>query len=345
MVEDQGATPHELFKLGDFELASGTVLPDAHIAYATYGTLSEARDNVIVLPTYFTSTHTAHEWLVGPGEALDTNRYFVVIPSLFGNGLSSSPSNTAAPFDRGRFPTIDIRDNVRAQHRLLTERFEATGIELVIGGSMGALTAFQWGLSHPDLVERIMPICGAAKTSEHTYAFTWGVRAALEADSALAGGDYDQPPLVGLKALGRVYSAWGVPQAFYRERRYREIGHETVDDFISDFWEAFFASLDANNLISQLKTWQSADLSRTPGYDGDLRRALGDIRARAFLVPAQQDLYFPPEDSEWEAAQMPDAEVHVIPGVWGHVSGMGIDPACSDFIRRTVRKLLGRQTP
>ncbi|MGI5518036.1 alpha/beta fold hydrolase [Streptomyces sp. CA-106131] len=342
MDDQQSVTPHQTFELGPFEFSDGTVLPNAQIAYTTYGELSEGRDNVIVFPTFFTSTHSAHEWLVGPGEPLDTDRYFVVIPSLFGNGLSSSPSNTPAPFDRGRFPRVDMRDNVRAQQRLLTERFGVRKIELVIGGSMGALATFQWALSAPDLVQRIMPMCGAAKTSEHTYAFTWGVRAALEADAAWAAGDYDAPPLVGLKALGRVYAGWGVSQAFYRERRYREMEHETVDGFISDFWEAFFASLDANNLISQLKTWQSADLSRTPGYDGDLGRALGRIRAKAFLVPAQKDLYFPPEDSVWEAEQMANAEVRVIPGVWGHVSGMGIDPACSDFIRQTARELLAR---
>jgi homoserine O-acetyltransferase len=346
MVQDGAAEPpsqvtqHETFALGDFTFSDGATLPDARLAYTTYGELNEARDNVILFPSWFTGTHTDLEWMVGEGDALDTREYFVVIPSLFGNGLSSSPSNTPPPFDRSRFPAPTIQDNVRAQHRLLTERFDVRRIQLVLGGSMGALQAFQWALSHPDLVERIMPYCGSSSTSEHTYVFLWGVKAALEADATFAGGDYEQPPASGLRAVGRVYAGWALSQAFYRERLYRELGHETVDDFLVDFWEAFFLSLDANNVLNQLSTWQRASLASTPGYDGDLARALGDVRAKAFVVPAEKDLYFPPEDNAWEVEQMPNAELRVIPGIWGHFSNSDLNPACGEFLRQTTRELL-----
>jgi homoserine O-acetyltransferase len=336
------ATPHEVFPLGDFTFGDGATLPSAQLAYTTYGALNTARDNVIVFPTWFTGTHSDLEWLVGDGEPLDTREYFVVIPSLFGNGLSSSPSNTPPPFDRARFPRPTIQDNVRAQQRLLTERFDAQEIQLVIGGSMGALQAFQWGLSHPGLVRRIMPFCGSSRTSPHCYVFLCGVKAALEADAALAAGEYDVPPAAGLKAVGRVYAGWALSQAFYRERLYRRLAHETVDGFLVDFWEAFFLSLDANNLLSQLGTWQTADLAATPGYDGDLARALGDVAPRAFVVPAEKDLYFPPEDSAWEVERMPSAELRVIPGPWGHLSNSDLDPDCAEFLRGTVRELLSR---
>lgn len=339
-MQSATVTQHEIFPLGDFAFDDGSILPDARLAYATYGRLNAARDNVIVFPTWFSGTHADLEWLVGEGDALDTSAYFVVIPSMFANGLSSSPSNTPPPFDRGRFPRHTIQDNVRAQHRLLSERFDVQRIQLVIGGSMGAIQAFQWGLSHADLVERIMPCCGSSKTSEHTYVFTGSVKAALEADAALNVGDYTEPPATGLRTMARVYAGWGVSQAFYWQRLYRQMGFETVDDFLVDFWEAYFLSLDANNLLSQLWTWQHADISATPGYDGDLPRALGDIGAKAFLCPGEKDLYFPPEDSAWEASHMRSAELRTIPGVWGHFSDMGIDPACNDFVRRTVRELL-----
>jgi homoserine O-acetyltransferase/O-succinyltransferase len=334
------STAHEIHPLGDFLFADGSTVPDAHIAYTTYGTLNDARDNVIVWPTWFVGTHEDHEWMIGDGEALDTREYFVVVPSLFGNGLSSSPSNTPAPFDRARFPHHTIQDNVRAQHRLMMERFDVSGIQLVIGGSMGAFQAFQWALDHPDLVERIMPCCGASQVSPHCYVFLWGVKAALLADEAYADGDYSSPPERGLRAVGRVYAGWGLSQAFYREGLYQQMGHETVDDFLRDFWEAFFAGLDANNLLSQLHTWQAADIAATPGYDGDLGRSLGDIRARAFLCPGERDLYFPPEDMAAEAAQMPNAELRTLPGVWGHFSDSGIDPGCMDEMRRNARDLL-----
>ncbi|HWI71654.1 MAG TPA: hypothetical protein VNT55_06845, partial [Baekduia sp.] len=80
--------------LGTFTFHDGTALPDAVLAYSTYGTLNAARDNAIIAPTWFTGTPAAFEWLIGPGAPLDTDKYFIVAPSVFGNGSSSSPSNT-----------------------------------------------------------------------------------------------------------------------------------------------------------------------------------------------------------------------------------------------------------
>jgi homoserine O-acetyltransferase len=334
------STAHETHPLGDFPFADGSTVPDAHIAYTTYGTLNDARDNVIVWPTWFTGTHEDHEWMIGDGDALDTSKYFVVLPSMFANGLSSSPSNTSAPFDRARFPHHTIQDNVRAQHHLLSERFDVQRIQLVIGGSMGAFQAFQWALDHPDLVERIMPCCGASRCSPHCYVFLWGAKAALVADSTYAGGDYSEPPEAGLRAVGRVYAGWGLSQAFYWQELYRQLGHDSVDAFLVDFWEAFFVGVDANNLLSQVHTWQAADLAATPGYDGDIVRALGDIRAKAFLCPGEKDLYFPPEDMAREAGHMPNAELRPLPGPWGHQSDAGLDPGCMDEMRRNVSELL-----
>ena len=335
-------TAHELFELGDFALDAGVTLPEARIAYTTYGTLSETRDNVIVFPTWFVGTHADLEWLIGDGRPLDTARYFVVAPSMFANGLSSSPSNTPPPFDRARFPAITIQDNVRAQHRLLTERFGVTKIQLAIGGSMGAFQAYQWGLAHPDLVERIAPCCGAARCSRHCYVFLSSAKAALHADRALAGGEYEAPPEAGLRAVGRVWAAWALSQEFYRGEMYRRMGFDSVEGFLVDFWEAFFVSCEANDLLSQLHTRQTADIARTPGYEGDLARALGDIHAKAVASPGQQDLYFPPEEMAWEVEHMPNAELRTIPGAWGHFSEVGIDPACNEFLGNSIRTLLSR---
>jgi homoserine O-acetyltransferase len=337
-----GGTPHALFELGRFALDCGVTLPNARLAYATYGELSAACDNLIVFPTWFTGTHVDLEWLIGDGRPLDTRTYFVVAPSMFANGLSSSPSNTPAPFDRARFPAITIQDNVRAQGRLLAERFNVQRVRLVIGGSMGAFQGYQWGLAHPELVERIAPCCGAARVSPHCYVFLAGAKAALLADPTFAGGDYDRPPEAGLRAMGRVWAGWALSQAFYRDGLYKQMGFADVDSFLVDFWEAYFARLDANDLLSQLHTWQTADIARTPGYDGDLERALGAIRAKAVLSPGERDLYFPPEDMAWEAARMQDAEFRPIPGAWGHFSEVGIDPACNEFLGNSIRVLLAR---
>ena len=332
----------QTFALGDFALDGGVTLPDARLAYVTYGRLAEGRDNVIVFPTWFVGSHLDVEWFIGEGKALDTDNYFVIVPHMFGNGQSSSPSNTPPPFDRGRFPAISVQDNVRAQHRLVTEVFDVRRIRLVIGGSMGAFQAYQWGLAHPDLVERISPMCGAARVSRHCYVFLDGVKAALLADPAFKGGDYDAPPVVGLKALGRVLAGWALSQKFYRDELYKVMGFDSVEAFLTDFWEAFWVRCDANDLLCQLHVWQTADISKTPGYDGDLERALGAIKAKAMLSPGEKDLYFPPEDMAWEASKMRSAECRPIPGPWGHFSEVGIDPACNAFLSDSIRTLLAR---
>ena len=116
--------------------------------------------------------------------------------------------------------------------------------------------------------------------------------------------------------------------------------YATLEDFLVGFWEAFFLSRDANDLLAQLETWFSGDIGATPGCDGDRERALGRIKARALILPAKKDLYFPPEDSEWEASKMPNAEVRVIPGYWGHFSVIGMFPEPAAFIEDCVRELL-----
>ena len=101
------------------------------LAYKTFGTLSPAKDNAIVYPTWYSGQHTENEWLIGPGKALDPDKYFIIIPNMFGNGLSSSPSNTPAPWNGPRFPNVTAYDNVRVQHRLRDRDF---GIETAGAG-------------------------------------------------------------------------------------------------------------------------------------------------------------------------------------------------------------------
>ena len=332
---------YDVFDLGDFVLQSGQTLRGAKLAYKTYGALSEARDNAIVYPTWYSGRHWDNEWLIGDGMALDQGSYFVIVPNMLGNGLSTSPSNAPPPYDRARFPRIAVLDNVTAQHRLVTEAFGIERLVAVLGWSMGAGQTYQWAVSHPEMVPRILPFCGSSKTSEHNIVFLEGVKAALTADAAWKEGWYDEQPTRGLRAAARVYAGWGFSQAFYWDRVYEELGYASLEDFLVGFWEGFFLDgRDANNLLTMLWTWQNADVGRTPGFDGDTERALGSIEAKAFVMPAEKDLYFPPEDEEWAVARMPNAELRVIPGVWGHFAGGGLNPVDTRFIDEALKELL-----
>src|ERR1700722_572517 len=331
---------YELFELGDVRLQCGVTLRQAKIAYKTYGKLSAGRDNVIVMPTYYGGQHTENEALIGVGRALDPNHYFIVVPNMFGNGLSSSPSNTPAPFDRAGFPNVTMYDNVTCQHRLITSHLGIEQIKLVVGFSMGAQQAFQWGALYSDSVRAIAPFCGSARTSPHNRLFLEGVRAALTADAAFADGWYDAPPIKGLQAFSRVYCGWAFSQDFFREEEYRQIGLASMED-VARFLEGYFRKRDANDLLAMLWTWHHADISANPTYKGDFAAALRAIKARAIVMPSETDLYFRVRDNELEVAQMPDAELRTIPSIWGHAAGLGANQADNDFIDNALRDLLG----
>ncbi|MDD9991755.1 MAG: alpha/beta fold hydrolase [Rhodospirillales bacterium] len=311
------AADHEIFELGDVTLQSGVTLPAARLAYKTWGSLNARGDNAIVMPTFYTGTHVRNEGYVRAVPALDPERYFIVSINMFGNGLSSSPSNTPPPFDGPRFPTVTLHDNVACQHRLLTEALGVKRIALVLGWSMAGCQSYQWGAQYPDMVDAILPFCASARTSAHNQVFLEGVKAALTADAAFAGGDYTVPAEAGLRAFARVYAGWAYSQTFYRERLHCELGFETWEALLRD-WEHDHLEWDANDLLAKLQTWQLGDISANKRYEGDFERALGAIRARAILVPCSTDLYFPPEDNAIEARLMPDASLRPYVSAWGH---------------------------
>jgi homoserine O-acetyltransferase len=159
-------TQHE-FVITHFKTESGSVLPEARIVYGTYGELNAARDNVILLPSHYMADMHGYGWLIGPGKALDPGKYFLVTSELFGNGRSSSPSNTPEPFHGPRFPITTIRDNVEIVHAMLTEELHIRHLQAVIGFSMGAQQAFQWAVSYPDFMDFVVATSGTAKTYGH----------------------------------------------------------------------------------------------------------------------------------------------------------------------------------
>src|SRR5713226_6905736 len=288
---------HELFELGDVVLQSGITLRQAKIAYKTYGKLGPSRDNVIVMPTFYGGQHVDTEAMMGSGRALDPGRYFIIVPNMFGNGLSSSPSNTPSPFDRAAFPNVTLYDNVVCQHRLVTEHLGINRVRLVIGFSMGAQQVIKWGALYPDMVQAIAPICGSARTSSHNYLFLEGVKAALVADAAFAEGWYQTPPVKGLRAFSRVYMGWGFSQDFFREQEYRKMGLASLEDSVR-FLEGYFRRRDANDLMAMLRTWQQADISANSVHNGDFTAALRAIRSRAIVMPCETDLYFRVRDNQ-----------------------------------------------
>lgn len=328
------------FELGSHALESGAILPNARLAYVTHGKLNADRSNAVLLPSAYAGDHHGYDFLIGPDKALDPARYFIIVVNQFGNGKSSSPSNTAPPFDRGAFPVTTVRDNVEAVRRLVRERFGVTRLQAIVGFSMGAQHAYQWAVSHPSAMDKIVAYCGTAKEYPHGIVRLEGLKSAIQADAAFADGRYDAPPAKGLKAAGRHWAGWGFSQEWYRRELFRQFGHQTVEEHLAKFWEAFFLSQDANDLIAQAVTWQGNNVGDTTGFNGDHEKALRSIKAKVLVMPCETDLYFPPQYAEREVKSIPNARLVQIPSVWGHIAGLGINPDDAAFLNRTIREFL-----
>src|SRR5499427_10042254 len=212
---------HHEFTIENFKTESGVTLPKAIVVYGTYGHLNADRSNAVLLPSHYMANHHGYEWLIGPGLALDTAKLFLVATELFGNGHSSSPSNTPEPFHGPRFPVMTIRDNVEAVHRLLTEELKITHLRAIIGFSMGAEQAFQWAVSYPTFADRVVATSGTAKTYPHGIVRLEGQINAITLDPLFANGDYKEQPKKGMEAFALIWEAWLYSQEWWRRELWK----------------------------------------------------------------------------------------------------------------------------
>jgi homoserine O-acetyltransferase len=335
-----GQRDYQIFEAGDVVLQSGAVFPAMKLAYKTYGALNSAKDNVILYPTSFSAQHFDTEWLIGPDGVLDPTSYFIIIPNLFGNGLSSSPSNSGnAPFAQ-----LTYHDAVAVQHRLLTERLGITKLALVYGWSMGGMQAYHWAALHTDMVERAAVVCGSARCAPYNYVFLEAVKAALSGDPAFRDGRFVERPVAGYRAMGRVYAGWAMSHGFYRDEIWREAGFSSLEDYLTRGWDTTFARRDANDLLAQIGIWQAGDISRCAGFGGDFGRALGAIKAHMLLMPGATDRYFDVRDNEDELGRLVNAKsaaLHPIPSLHGHRAGNPVNnPRDQAFLKAEIAELL-----
>ena len=319
-------TSEGIWSADHVRLQRGGTLKQARIVWKTYGTLSPKRDNVILYPTSYGAHHTDIEWLVDVRRCLDPSRYFIVIPNMLTNGLSSSPSNTPD------FPEVTTYDNVMLQRQMLVELFGIDRLKLVYGWSMGAQQAYHWGALFGEAVERIVVNCGSAKTAPHNFVFLEGIRTTLQSAAT---------PQQGLRAMGRIYAGWALSQTFYRREMWRGLGFSSLEDFLVRSWEANFLRRDMNDLLAQLFTWQHGDISANDLYRGDLQMALAGIKAKVLLMPSATDLYFQTDDNREELPYLKYGKLVEIPSVWGHRAGNPRDnPEDAAFIDAQVEALL-----
>jgi homoserine O-acetyltransferase len=329
------------FIIKDFSLQCGTVLPEATLVYKTYGELNSDRSNVILYPTSYGAQHGDIEWLIRPDSILEPSQYFIIIANMFGNGLSSSPSNcNACGLAETGFYFTHL-DNVRAQEKLLREVLQIKHLALVYGWSMGAQQAYHWGALYPERVSRIAALCGTAKTTDHNKIFLQSLRTALTADPTWNGTKFESIPDRGFKAFARIYASWAASQAYYRQGIYYQLGYESLEDYLLRGWETNYRQRDPHNLLAMIDTWLHCDVSNNSTYQGNYQQALQSITAKTLVMPATTDLYFTPEDCQAEADLIPNSNYLPIPSIWGHRAGNPYqNPEDEKFIKDAIKQFL-----
>ena len=330
------------FVIKNFRTESGVVLPEARVVYGTYGHLNVAKDNAILLPSHYMAEMHGYDWLIGPGKALDPTKQFLITSELFGNGRSSSPSNTPEPFHGSRFPVTTIRDNVEAVHHLLTSELGVQHLEAVIGFSMGAQQAFQWAVSYPTFMDRVVATSGTAKTYGHGIVRLESQIDAITADPTFNNGDYTAQPKKGIETFNLIWTAWLFSQEWWRQELWRteEPAGTTFKQVIEKYRTHFIDGADANDLILQMRTWESNDVGATPGFNGNVEKALGSIKAPVLYMPSATDLYFPVTDAQYESKFIPHVTLLPIPSLWGHPAGAGASPADGKFLNDHIATFL-----
>jgi homoserine O-acetyltransferase len=317
---------------GDLPLESGGVIRDFSLSYVTHGRRAAAGDNVILVLTAIGSTHHRLDFLIGPGRALDPERYFIVCVDAIGNGLTTSPSNSAAQPDLA-FPRFSIRDMVASQRRLL----DALGIDrlaAVVGASMGGMQALQWGVSHPALMRSIIALVPMARTRPWSVAMNEVARRILMADPGWPSGPY-----------GSGFDSWAALTRVITNRSPGALAGMTaaaVPGLVTDVIAVMRRiGPDPLDWVYQSYASDAHDVGTTTGFGGDTAAALRTIRAPTLLLVPELDLYNPVEDAIEAAGLIPNATLVRLAGHAGHAVAADTSPHLAE-IRAAIGGFLNK---
>lgn len=335
---------YELISIGRLDLEEGGSIPDCQLAVATFGELNTAKDNAILITTWYSGTHQIwREVYIGPEHALNPEQYFIVAIDQIGSGLSTSPHNAGganADLAMSNFPRVRIGDDVVAQERLLREHFGIEQLELVVGGSMGAQQTYEWAVRFPDKVLRAAPIAGTAQNTPHNFLIGETMKEAITSDPGWSGGEYkaNADVVEGIKHQAHIWAVVGFSTEFWKQEGWRALEFESREEFLEGFLEPYFTVMDPNDLLTQAWKWQHGDVARHTG--GDLAAALGRVTAKTFVMPVDEDFLFPVRDCSPEQQLIKDSELRVVEDVLGHLALFGVASTYMSQVDQHLGELL-----
>jgi homoserine O-acetyltransferase/O-succinyltransferase len=335
--------PHQLYNEGDLKLESGEAIKDFSISYVTHGTLNAKKSNAILMVTAISGNHHRLDFMIGPGKALDTDKYFIVCTDAIGNGFTTSPSNSKAQ-PRMQFPKFVLRDMVESQWRLMKEKLGIDHVVAVIGPSMGGMQALQWGVSHPDYMDALVAIVPLSKTPAWSVAVMEASRKAIMNDPAWQDGNYTAPPEKGVRLFRDIVALLAARTPDMYAAQFKS-GPDVVP-WMEQQEAALLPLFDANDWIYQSWAYDRHDVGTTPGFGGDTAKALAAIKAKTLILTGTKDLLNPDFEPKEMGKNIAGVTIKTIsPGsVTGHASAGGFFPADVEFLNRETGAFLGGVT-
>ncbi|MFN8754238.1 MAG: alpha/beta fold hydrolase [Burkholderiales bacterium] len=269
--------PQQFADLGECVLESGAVIADCKIGFVTLGKLNAERSNAILFPTFY-GGNTGHIVpYLGPGKLVDTHKFFVIVVDSFGNGISSSPSNSTKQ-PGAAFPAMSIRDMVRQQKRMLDREFEIERLHAVMGVSMGAMQAFEWAAWSPNSADKFVAIAGSPQLATYDLAL-WDTHSRLFRLMIDCQCQTPAQLFAGMRFLNNWETNAGAPLA-QREK------------VLGDIANAKFDIRLAHDRLLQLGAMIGHDVSRN--MDGDMQKAAAAVGNKMFVIVGAKDIIVTP---------------------------------------------------
>ena len=334
-----GQPEHQMAQLGDLKLESGEVIKNFRMSYVTHGTLNAAKDNAILFITGFGATHHLFDHMIGPGRPLVTEKYFVICPDPLG-ATQTGYEHTTSPTNSGlkmKFPFYNKRDMVNAQYRLITEALGIAHLRAITGISSGADDSVQFAVSYPRFMDGIFPVVGGALWGTQGDHFGPLMVSIIESCKGWDGGNYDDNPkqcatnAISVLAMTFYTREWwnqylDTPEAFAQWR--------------STFGDYYLDVQDARDLYYRIAAWGRGWVGDTPGFNGDLRKILGSIKAKTLFLYSPLDEQYLPRHIDAQVKMIANARGLPIESVAGHLLCCNADPNATRVMGEAIRAFL-----
>lgn len=300
-------------KIKNFKFTTGETLSELIVEYATFGTkIKDDEGNIVNGILYlhgssgdYSSVKRIKD-IVGPGNIIDTNKYFIICPTALGSPGSSSPSTSNLGH---KFPKYNIEDMVNVQYSFLNEALNIKHLKGIIGTSMGGFQTLQWAVTYPDFMDFIIPITTSSNVKGQNYAINNLMNIYIKSDPGYKEGKYKINPKKGTQNANMLLYLFGFSPEYYKNE-----SNESILESL-DFMKKEGEETDANDIV-----WRN---EATISYD--LSSDLSKIKAKTLIIGVNQDQYFPPDiDVIPLSKAIKGSKIYLYDSIFGHLGSSEI---------------------